>query len=156
MAINCKSPILKPSAHGSRLRQRYRDLRRFGSVPHSGFGLGFERLIMLSAAQIRGVCRNVGFSSPKNTRNGKKQSRSILVYYRELMKQWLHSVLVARHRNSWPCGWSELSDLSSGPLVSRTSGMLSHTPGAAWEVAPNGVVHGFPQLWTPENSGLIL
>lgn len=26
----------------------YRDLRRFGSVPHAGFGLGFERLIMLT------------------------------------------------------------------------------------------------------------
>jgi len=26
----------------------YRDLRRFGSVPHCGFGLGFERLIMLT------------------------------------------------------------------------------------------------------------
>jgi asparaginyl-tRNA synthetase len=24
----------------------YRDLRKFGSVPHSGFGVGFERLIM--------------------------------------------------------------------------------------------------------------
>ena len=23
----------------------YRDLRRYGTVPHSGFGLGFERLI---------------------------------------------------------------------------------------------------------------
>ena len=23
----------------------YRDLRRFGTVPHAGFGLGFERLI---------------------------------------------------------------------------------------------------------------
>jgi asparaginyl-tRNA synthetase len=26
----------------------YRDLRRFGTVPHAGFGLGFERLIMLA------------------------------------------------------------------------------------------------------------
>mmetsp|Transcript_81012 Transcript_81012/g.177875 ORF Transcript_81012/g.177875 Transcript_81012/m.177875 type:complete len:672 (-) Transcript_81012:138-2153(-) len=26
----------------------YRDLRRYGTVPHSGFGLGFERLIMLT------------------------------------------------------------------------------------------------------------
>ena len=24
----------------------YRDLRRFGTVPHSGFGLGFERLLL--------------------------------------------------------------------------------------------------------------
>ncbi|MDG2168745.1 MAG: asparagine--tRNA ligase, partial [Opitutales bacterium] len=25
----------------------FRDLRRYGSVPHSGFGLGFERMLML-------------------------------------------------------------------------------------------------------------
>lgn len=25
----------------------YTDLRRFGTVPHAGFGLGFERLVML-------------------------------------------------------------------------------------------------------------
>jgi asparagine--tRNA ligase len=24
----------------------YRDLRKYGTVPHSGFGLGFERLIV--------------------------------------------------------------------------------------------------------------
>lgn len=29
--------------------QFYMDLRRFGTVPHAGFGLGFERLVMLIA-----------------------------------------------------------------------------------------------------------
>ncbi|MDA0349406.1 MAG: asparagine--tRNA ligase [Verrucomicrobia bacterium] len=35
----------------------YRDLRRYGSVPHSGFGLGFERMLMLvtGVANIRDV-----------------------------------------------------------------------------------------------------
>ena len=36
---------------------RYLDLRRFGSVPHGGFGLGFERLLqaMLGVGHIRDV-----------------------------------------------------------------------------------------------------
>jgi len=35
----------------------YLDLRRFGSVPHSGFGLGFERLVQFvtGMANIRDV-----------------------------------------------------------------------------------------------------
>ena len=35
----------------------YLDLRRFGSVPHAGFGLGFERLLqfMTGLANIRDV-----------------------------------------------------------------------------------------------------
>jgi len=35
----------------------YRDLRRYGSVPHAGFGLGFERLILFCTgmANIRDV-----------------------------------------------------------------------------------------------------
>jgi asparaginyl-tRNA synthetase len=35
----------------------YIDLRRFGSVPHAGFGLGFERLLMFvtGVSNIRDV-----------------------------------------------------------------------------------------------------
>ena len=35
----------------------YRDLRRYGSVPHAGFGLGFERTIMYATgmANVRDV-----------------------------------------------------------------------------------------------------
>ena len=44
LSSNLCRAFLQPTAA---VAQRYRDLRRFGSVPHSGFGLGFERLIML-------------------------------------------------------------------------------------------------------------
>jgi asparaginyl-tRNA synthetase len=35
----------------------YHDLRKYGSVPHAGFGLGFERLLMLvtGVSNIRDV-----------------------------------------------------------------------------------------------------
>jgi len=35
----------------------YRDLRKYGTVPHAGYGLGFERLIMMvtGAENIRDV-----------------------------------------------------------------------------------------------------
>ena len=35
----------------------YADLRRYGTVPHSGFGMGFERLVMLltGVSNIRDV-----------------------------------------------------------------------------------------------------
>ena len=35
----------------------YLDLRRYGSVPHAGFGLGFERLVqfMTGVADVRDV-----------------------------------------------------------------------------------------------------
>jgi asparaginyl-tRNA synthetase len=43
---------LKPEDYGW-----YLDLRKYGSVPHAGFGLGFERLLMFltGVANIRDV-----------------------------------------------------------------------------------------------------
>jgi len=43
---------MEPAAY-----EGYLDMRRFGSVPHSGFGLGFERLVMFATgiANIRDV-----------------------------------------------------------------------------------------------------
>ena len=54
-------------AAGSGL-QWYADLRRFGSVRHGGWGLGFERLVMFGTgmSNIRDVIafpRFVGFNS---------------------------------------------------------------------------------------------
>ena len=39
------------------LSNRYVDLRRFGTIPHGGFGLGFERLLqaLLGVDHIRDV-----------------------------------------------------------------------------------------------------
>ena len=31
----------------------YRDLRRYGTVPHAGFGLGFERTLAYALANVR-------------------------------------------------------------------------------------------------------
>lgn len=39
------TPAHGPCARLSPQTLRYLDLRRFGSVPHSGYGLGFERLV---------------------------------------------------------------------------------------------------------------
>ncbi|WWP00023.1 MAG: asparagine--tRNA ligase [Candidatus Dasytiphilus stammeri] len=46
----------------------YRDLRRYGSVPHSGFGLGFERLIAYVTG-IQNIKDTVPF--PRTPRNAK-------------------------------------------------------------------------------------
>ena len=49
----------------------YLDLRRFGSVPHSGFGMGFERVIQFvtGMANIRDV---IPFPRAPNLQNFKK------------------------------------------------------------------------------------
>jgi asparaginyl-tRNA synthetase len=54
------SLISSLSSHGLNLDSYdwYVDLRRFGSVPHSGFGLGFDRLLMYATGlqNVRDVC----------------------------------------------------------------------------------------------------
>ncbi len=44
----------------------YRDLRRYGSVPHAGFGLGFERLVAYVTG-VENVREAIAFPrTPKN------------------------------------------------------------------------------------------
>ena len=44
----------------------YRDLRKYGSVPHAGFGLGFDRLVMM-ATGIENIKDVIPFPrTPKN------------------------------------------------------------------------------------------
>ena len=49
--------MLKSRVPGSWLPLGYVDLRRYGSVPHAGFGMGFERMLMFvtGMANIRDV-----------------------------------------------------------------------------------------------------
>ena len=56
----------------------YRDLRRYGTVPHAGFGLGFDRALAYATgmANIRDVIpfpRTPG-SAPSSRRNGADES----------------------------------------------------------------------------------
>ena len=48
---------MKEKGMGTEGYEMYLDLRKFGSVPHAGFGLGFERIIMYCTgmANIRDV-----------------------------------------------------------------------------------------------------
>ncbi|KAF1795796.1 Aminoacyl-tRNA synthetase, class II (D/K/N)-like [Phytophthora cactorum] len=53
----------------------YLDLRRFGSVPHAGWGLGFERLVLFATGMdnIRDVIRCLAFPASANTSCGSNQ-----------------------------------------------------------------------------------
>jgi asparaginyl-tRNA synthetase len=44
-----KSNIIRTYGEESYKYDKYLELRKYGSVPHSGFGLGFDRLVMISS-----------------------------------------------------------------------------------------------------------
>eukprot|EP00913_Durusdinium_trenchii_P013819 g12976.t1 len=72
----------------------YRDLRRFGSVPHSGFGLGFERLIMLTTGvenirdfEVRVLAMAAVTLASKLQEHPRKVVEVIQVFYRLKMRE---------------------------------------------------------------------
>jgi hypothetical protein len=53
----------------------YRDLRRYGTVPHTGFGLGFERTLAYSPASPTSATRSPS-REPPATQGIKKSTSS--------------------------------------------------------------------------------